>query len=76
MNSRDLVGVYLGDQMACIRVQLALASHDIPAEMDTLTLDELASAGASTSIAPTSSVRRRLSTTSTKRNSWSRGTVA
>jgi hypothetical protein len=40
MNSRDLVGVYLGDQMACIRVQLALASHDIPAEMDTLTLDE------------------------------------
>jgi hypothetical protein len=40
MNDRDLVGVYIGDQMACIRVQLALASHDIPAEMDTVTLDE------------------------------------
>jgi hypothetical protein len=36
----DLVGVYMGDQMACIRVQLALGSHDIPSEMDTVTLDE------------------------------------
>jgi len=40
MTDRDLVGVYMGDQMACIRLQLALGSHDIPAEMDTLTLDE------------------------------------
>ena len=40
MNDRDLVAVYVGDQMTCIRVQLALEGHGIPAETDTVTLDE------------------------------------
>jgi hypothetical protein len=33
--SRDMVSVYVGEQMACIRIQLALGSHDIPTELDT-----------------------------------------
>jgi hypothetical protein len=37
---RDLVGVYVGDQMNCIRVQLALEGHGVPAETEVLSLDE------------------------------------
>lgn len=40
MKREDQVAVYAGQHMACIQLQLALGSNDIPADVETFAADE------------------------------------